>query len=42
VYLESPQDVENYTDIFDQLRNTALDPSETRTRIARISKELEE
>ncbi len=42
VYLESTQDVENYTDIFDQLGSTALDPSETRTRIARISKELEE
>ncbi len=42
VYLESPEDVDNYTDIFDQLRDSALDPSETRTRIARISKELEE
>jgi hypothetical protein len=42
VYLESTEDVDNYTDIFDQLRDTALDPSETRTRIARISKELEE
>jgi hypothetical protein len=42
VYLESPEDVDNYTDIFDQLRSTALDPSETSIRIARISKELEE
>ncbi|MEU6510543.1 Scr1 family TA system antitoxin-like transcriptional regulator [Streptomyces sp. NPDC046942] len=42
VYFESPEDVDNYTDIFDQLRGNALDPSETRTRIARISKELEE
>ncbi|MFD9935567.1 Scr1 family TA system antitoxin-like transcriptional regulator [Streptomyces massasporeus] len=42
VYLESTEDVDNYTEIFDQLRDTALDPSETRTHIARISKELEE
>ncbi|MFE5187607.1 DUF5753 domain-containing protein [Streptomyces sp. NPDC056628] len=42
VYLESPEDVDNYTDIFDQLRDIALGPSETRTRTARISKELEE
>ncbi|WP_128375291.1 helix-turn-helix domain-containing protein [Streptomyces cavernae] len=42
VYLESTEDVDNYTDIFGQLRSSALDPSETRTRIARISKELEE
>ncbi|WP_327722763.1 DUF5753 domain-containing protein [Streptomyces sp. NBC_00490] len=42
VYLESPSDVGNYTHIFDQLKGTALNPSQTRTRIARISKELEE
>jgi hypothetical protein len=42
VYLESPEDVDNYTAIFEQLRDTALDTSETRTRIAHISKELEE
>ncbi|MFI1851798.1 DUF5753 domain-containing protein [Streptomyces sp. NPDC020480] len=42
VYLESPDDVDNYTELFDQLRDTALDPPETRTRIERISKELEE
>ncbi|KUN29255.1 transcriptional regulator [Streptomyces antibioticus] len=41
VYLESPEDVGNYTDIFDQLRACALGPSETRTRIAQISKELQ-
>ncbi|RZB19306.1 XRE family transcriptional regulator [Streptomyces sp. F001] len=41
VYLESAEDVENYTEIFDQLRACALGPSETRTRITQISKELE-
>jgi transcriptional regulator with XRE-family HTH domain len=40
VYLEADDDVDNYTEIFDQLRARALGPSETRTRIARISKEL--
>ncbi|WP_151483764.1 helix-turn-helix domain-containing protein [Streptomyces albicerus] len=42
VYLEAADDVDNYTEIFDQLRACALDPSETRTRIARISKELDQ
>lgn len=41
VYLESGADVENYTEIFDQLRVCALDPDETRTRITQIVKELE-
>lgn len=41
VYLESDDDVENYTEIFDQLRACALDPAETRTRITQIAKELE-
>ncbi|WP_156721982.1 helix-turn-helix domain-containing protein [Streptomyces apocyni] len=41
VYLEAADDVGNYTEIFDQLRARALGPSETRTRIARISEELE-
>jgi transcriptional regulator with XRE-family HTH domain len=40
VYLESTEDVANYTEIFDQLRACALGPSETRNRIAQISKEL--
>ncbi|WP_369391139.1 helix-turn-helix transcriptional regulator [Streptomyces sp. CG1] len=40
VYLEADEDVGNYTEIFDQLRACALGPSETRTRIAQISKEL--
>ncbi|MFE7972523.1 DUF5753 domain-containing protein [Streptomyces shenzhenensis] len=35
VYLESPDDVDNYTE-------STLNPSETRTRIVRVSKELEE
>ncbi|MGW7365594.1 helix-turn-helix domain-containing protein [Streptomyces sp. NPDC054841] len=42
VYLESADDVDSYTEIFDQLRACALGPSETRTRIARISKELDQ
>lgn len=42
VYLESVEDVDNYTEIFDQLRACALGPSETRTRIARIGKELDQ
>jgi transcriptional regulator with XRE-family HTH domain len=42
VYLEAVDDVVNYTEIFDQLRACALGPSETRTRIARISKELDQ
>ncbi|MFI5812635.1 helix-turn-helix transcriptional regulator [Streptomyces sp. NPDC051643] len=42
VYLEADDDVENYTKIFDQLRACALGPSETRTRIAQISKELDQ
>ncbi|WP_425245391.1 helix-turn-helix domain-containing protein [Streptomyces sp. NEAU-NA10] len=41
VYLESAEDLDNYTEIFDQLRACALSPSETRTRITEISKELE-
>lgn len=41
VYLELGADVENYTEIFDQLRICALDPDETRTRITQIVKELE-
>ncbi|WP_328500867.1 helix-turn-helix domain-containing protein [Streptomyces sp. NBC_00457] len=42
VYLEATDDVDNYTEIFDQLRACALGPSETRTRITRISKELDQ
>ncbi|MEU8975910.1 helix-turn-helix transcriptional regulator [Streptomyces monashensis] len=42
VYLESPENVDTYADIFDELRGIALDPSETRTRIAQISKELDQ
>ncbi|MDQ0778372.1 transcriptional regulator with XRE-family HTH domain [Streptomyces aurantiacus] len=42
VYLEAADDVDNYTEIFDQLRACALGPSETRIRIARISKELDQ
>ncbi|WP_406354254.1 helix-turn-helix domain-containing protein [Streptomyces sp. NBC_00658] len=42
VYLEAADDVDNYMEIFDQLRACALGPSETRTRIARISKELDQ
>ncbi|MBT2397209.1 helix-turn-helix transcriptional regulator [Streptomyces sp. ISL-100] len=42
VYLESGDDVDNYTEIFDQLRACALGPSEARARIARISKELDQ
>lgn len=41
MYLESAEDVDNYAGIFDQLRACALGPSEIRTRIAQISKELE-
>lgn len=42
VYFESADDVDSYTEIFDQLRACALGPSETRTRMARISKELDQ
>jgi hypothetical protein len=42
VYLEAADDVDNYTEIFHQLRACALGPAETRTRIARISKELDQ
>lgn len=42
VYFESADDVDSYTEIFDQLRAGALGPSETRTRMARISKELDQ
>ncbi|MFD3926520.1 helix-turn-helix domain-containing protein [Streptomyces sp. NPDC058614] len=42
VYLEAADDVDNYTEIFDQLRACALGQSETRTCIARISKELDQ
>ncbi|MFI6662969.1 helix-turn-helix domain-containing protein [Streptomyces sp. NPDC050523] len=42
VYLESPSDVDNYATIFDQLRASAPEPAETRTLMARISKELKE
>ncbi|MFE5599846.1 helix-turn-helix domain-containing protein [Streptomyces coelicoflavus] len=41
VYLESPSDVQNYTDTFDQLRASALSPAETRTRLNRTAEELE-
>ncbi|MGW3421332.1 helix-turn-helix domain-containing protein [Streptomyces phaeochromogenes] len=40
VYLEAADDVDNYTEIFDQLRACALGPSETHTRIAQISREF--
>ncbi|HEX5567789.1 MAG TPA: helix-turn-helix transcriptional regulator [Streptomyces sp.] len=40
VYLETAEDVENYTEIFDDLRARALDPSETRARIEQIIEEL--
>ncbi|MGP3948870.1 Scr1 family TA system antitoxin-like transcriptional regulator [Streptomyces sp. 7N604] len=40
VYLEAPDDVENYREVFDHLRACALSPAETRTRIAQIIKEL--
>jgi hypothetical protein len=42
VYLESAEDVDNYTDILGQLRDSALDPAESRTRITHISKELKQ
>ncbi|KAA0921219.1 helix-turn-helix domain-containing protein [Streptomyces apricus] len=42
VYLESPEDVDNYTDTFEQLKSAAFDSSDSSTYIARISKELEE
>ncbi|MFD8230945.1 helix-turn-helix domain-containing protein [Streptomyces sp. NPDC059696] len=41
VYLESESDIQNYTDIFDQLRASALSPAETRTRLIRTAEELE-
>jgi len=41
VYLESESDIQNYTDIFDQLRASALSPDETRTRLTRTAEELE-
>ncbi|MFJ2829036.1 DUF5753 domain-containing protein [Streptomyces sp. NPDC087263] len=40
VYLEADDDVDNYTEICDQLRACALGPSETRAHIAQISEEL--
>ncbi|MGW2569416.1 hypothetical protein [Streptomyces sp. NPDC001537] len=40
MYLESAEDVYNYTEIFDQLRACVLGPSATRTRIEQISKEF--
>lgn len=41
VYLESESDIQNYTDIFDQLRASALSPAETRARLIRTAEELE-
>ncbi|WP_217140696.1 helix-turn-helix transcriptional regulator [Streptomyces sp. AC627_RSS907] len=41
VYLESPSDVQNYTDTFDQLRASALSPAETLTHLIRTAEELE-
>jgi hypothetical protein len=41
VYLEASTDVENYWDIFDQLRACALSPSDTRTQFGKMIKELE-
>lgn len=40
VYLESPTDVENYREIFDQLRACGLSPAQTRTRMTQILEEL--
>ncbi|MFJ2342379.1 helix-turn-helix domain-containing protein [Streptomyces antimycoticus] len=40
VYLETADDVDHYNEVYDHLRACALGPSETRTRIAQISKEL--
>ncbi|PNG93471.1 hypothetical protein SMF913_28936 [Streptomyces malaysiensis] len=40
VYLETADDVDHYKEVYDHLRACALGPSETRTRIAQISKEL--
>ncbi|MGP3927834.1 Scr1 family TA system antitoxin-like transcriptional regulator [Streptomyces sp. 8N616] len=40
VYLEAPDDAENYREVFDHLRACALSPAETRPRIAQIIKEL--
>ncbi|MEV3853711.1 helix-turn-helix transcriptional regulator [Streptomyces sp. NPDC050095] len=40
VYLEKAEDVDEYTEIFDQLRACALGPAETRARIAQISEEF--
>ncbi|MEV6408403.1 MULTISPECIES: helix-turn-helix domain-containing protein [Streptomyces] len=41
VYLEAESDVQNYMDIFNYLRASALSPDETRTRITRTAEELE-
>ncbi|KAF3470114.1 helix-turn-helix transcriptional regulator [Streptomyces sp. Tu 3180] len=41
VYLESESDIQNYTDIFDQLRASALSPTETRPRLTHTAEELE-
>lgn len=40
VYLESESDVQNYTDIFHQLRASALSSDETCSRLTRTSEEL--
>lgn len=40
VYLEAPEDVDGYADIFDHLRALALGPPETRSRLRQMIKEL--
>ncbi|MGA5146953.1 helix-turn-helix domain-containing protein [Streptomyces griseoincarnatus] len=41
VYLESESDIQNYNDIFEQLRASALSPAETRAHLTRTAEELE-
>ncbi|MDA5146567.1 helix-turn-helix transcriptional regulator [Streptomyces sp. AD681] len=41
VYLEAESDIQNYNDIFDKLRASALSPAETRNYLTRTAEEFE-